>query len=227
MIILCGDIALYEQITHLLSVIVTDDSIDNEDEEWYNETVKEAYNKAVENEPAITKDLQEIASNTGTELVGLKHRIKTKESYLRKINTKTKGSSNIQTIEDAIDDTKDVIRYTFQAESKQLVDKYFEINRKLVDKGYRPLRIKNYWLDKRNPYNGVNCNYKDNRGIKFESQYHTEDSFNLKNGLLHELYEKQRVLEVGSKEYVELKKEMAKLSSKLEVPKNIKKVRSE
>ena len=185
-----------------------------------------AYNKIIKNEPTITKNMKEIASTTNTKLVGLEYRLKSKESYLRKINTKTKNSFDIQIINDAIDDTKDVIRYTFQAESKQLVDKYFEINEKLVDKGYRTLKVKNYWLDKGNPYNGVNCNYKDKRGIKFEIQYHTEDSFNLKNGLLHELYEKQRVLEVGSKEYVELKKEMEKLSSKLEVPENIKKVRN-
>lgn len=201
----------------------------NKIEEWdllkgdYRKLV--AYNKITANEPTITKNLKEIASTTNTKLVGLEYRLKSKESYLRKINTKTRNSSDIQIIDNAIDDTKDVIRYTFQAESKQLVDKYFEINEKLVDKGYRTLKVKNYWLDKGNPYNGVNCNYKDKRGIKFEIQYHTEDSFNLKNGLLHELYEKQRVQEVGSKEYVELKKEMEKLSSKLEVPENIKKVR--
>ena len=60
-------------------------------------------------------------------------------------------------------------------------------------------------------------------------QYHTQDSFDLKNGKLHEMYEKQRVLgdeAENTSEYIKFQDEMYELSSRLTVPANIKEVKS-
>ncbi|WP_139904456.1 hypothetical protein [Clostridium thermarum] len=95
-----------------------------------------AYNKIVINEPTITKDLQDIAKTSGYELVGLDFRLKSKDSYLRKVNTDSNNSLDVKIIDETIAGTNDVIRYTYQAPHEELVDKYFEINKLLSEKGY-------------------------------------------------------------------------------------------
>ncbi|WP_139904457.1 hypothetical protein [Clostridium thermarum] len=76
--------------------------------------------------------------------------------------------------------------------------------------------MKNTWLIKSNPYKGINCIYTSPASQKFEIQYHTPESFELKNGELHGLYEKWRVLkDKASVEAIELSKRMTELSSKL------------
>lgn len=184
------------------------------------------YNKVIKNEPNITLDLKDIANKTGSELVGLDFRLKSKESYLRKVNTDSKNSLELDIIKNVIEDTNDIIRYTYQSSYKDLVDKYFEIDKALASKGYNQIKLKNTWLIKSNPYKGINCNYAAPNGQKFEIQYHTPESFELKNGELHSLYEKWRIIEnKASKEAIELSKRMSELSSKLKYPDNIEKVR--
>lgn len=184
------------------------------------------YNKVIKNEPNITLDLKDIANKTGSELVGLDFRLKSKESYLRKVNADSKNSIELDIIKNVIEDTNDIIRYTYQISHKDLTDKYFEINETLASKGYNQIKLKNTWSVKSNPYKGVNCNYAAPNGQKFEIQYHTPESFELKNGELHSLYEKWRIIEnKASKEAIELSRRMSELSSKLKYPDNIEKVR--
>ncbi len=93
------------------------------------------------------------------------------------------------------------------------------------DEGYNIIVIKNSWVDDFNPYNGINTVLESSSGQTFELQFHTKESFDLKNGKLHELYEKARVLNFESKEYIELEEKMFQLSSRLKTPKNIKDVK--
>ena len=82
--------------------------------------------------------------------------------------------------------------------------------------------MKNYWLDKNNPYNGVNTVVKAPNGQKFELQYHTPESFNVKNGEMHKLYEKHRSLTDGqSAEGAALEDKMFEISDAMEIPKGI------
>lgn len=52
-----------------------------------------------------------------------------------------------------------------------------------------------------------------------------EKSFDLKNGLLHDLYEKYRDTNTSDRERMKLFKEMIDLSNGLEIPKNIERVK--
>ena len=176
------------------------------------------YDKVIKNEPTITLDLKEISNNTGTELVGLDFRLKSKESYLRKVNTDSKKSLDPEIIKDTIENTNDIIRYTYQSSYKDLTSKYFEINEALKDKGYSQIKLKNYWNDKTSAYKGVNCNYINQNGQKFEVQFHTAESFELKNNELHKFYEEFRLDITPDERRIELTNEMFKLSSKLKRP---------
>lgn len=184
-----------------------------------------AYKKIVAHEPKITADLQDISKSTGVEMVGLEYRLKSKESYMRKINSDSKNSLDSKIINDTIANTNDVIRYTYQAGGDKLVDAFTAVTREMEAKGYLRYKIKNTWSDKRNPYKGINGIFVSPQGQKFEVQFHTPESFELKNGKLHKLYEEYRLDSTIPERKSELVKEMFALSSKLTKPKDIEKIK--
>lgn len=94
----------------------------------------------------------------------------------------------------------------------------------LTEKGYNVTRVKNTWR-KGAVYKGINT-IVEKDGVKFEMQYHTKQSFDLKNGKLHELYEKARVINGSSEELKRLNEEMKNLSDQLETPVAIGKIRN-
>ena len=77
-------------------------------------------------------------------------------------------------------------------------------------------------MDKNNPYNGINTTVQASNGQKFEVQYHTDESFEIKNEKMHELYEEQRLISnEKSKQYSVLRDKMFAISDNMQVPKNI------
>lgn len=178
------------------------------------------YNKAVINEPVITEHVKNIADKVGMEMVGIEYRIKDKDSYLRKIRNKYSLDGNEYEV-------KDIIRYTYTSNPLDLSEKTIKAIDTHKDLGYNTIEVKNSWLDTNNPYKGVNTTMQASNGQKFELQYHTLESFELKNGKMHELYEKQRLISnTSSKEYMELTDQMFDLSGTLEIPIDIKEVKN-
>lgn len=177
------------------------------------------YNKALQNEPEVTKHIKSVAKQSGMNTEGLEYRLKEKDSYLRKIRGKYKPGGNEYEV-------KDIIRYTYTAPADEMAAKALnsiELNRNL---GYNTIEIKNSWLNDKDPYNGVNTTLISPNGQKFELQYHTPESFKLKNGDMHKLYEKARLIkDRSSAEYIDLQDKMFEISDKLEVPKGIEKVK--
>lgn len=200
----------------------------NKSEKWkqtkalYRKT--NAYNQIVRKEPEITSDLIKISSDTGVKMTGLEYRIKTKDSFLRKVKKESGHSLDPQIIKDTISSTNDVIRYTYQDQALTLVSSYKEITRALEAKGYEATVVKNFWINKGNPYNGINCTFKTPDGQKFEIQFHTPESYQIKDRT-HKDYEKWRVLNANSPEAVALRKKMTEQSRGMEIPAYIEEVR--
>ena len=171
------------------------------------------YKQMKEVEPTISKVIQEVAKATETKLAGFECRIKEIDSYQRKIKEHFDlGDENYR--------AKDIVRYTYLAEADNLVDKIKEIRQKLEDKGYKTVEVKNYWLDKTNPYNGINTIVRIPIGEEIEIQYHTLESLETKEQQ-HKIYKAQRELSPFSIEYIELKYKMFDIAKDLEPPKNI------
>lgn len=178
------------------------------------------YNKAVANEPEITEQVKKVAKTSGMETVGLEYRIKGKESYLRKIKSKYDPNGNEYEV-------KDILRYTYTSSPVDLSEKTLNAVEVYKGLGYNTIEIKNYWIKDTDPYKGINTTIQAPSGQKFELQYHTPESFELKNGKLHELYEEQRLIsDRSSKEYLKLDDEMYELSEKLTIPAGIERVKS-
>lgn len=177
------------------------------------------YSKAIESEPEITDQVKKMAEAAGMDSLGLEYRIKTKDSFLEKIRKNYNPDGNEYEI-------KDIVRYTLGADPENLTDKTLLAIDKFEKEGYNTVRIKNTWHPN-SSYNGINTFIKSPSGQTFEMQYHTLESFDLKNGELHKLYEKQRkLLDDESEEYLEIEDKMIELSSRLTFPKNIERVKN-
>ncbi|MDO9734993.1 hypothetical protein Q7535_12825, partial [Glaesserella parasuis] len=154
-------------------------------------SIEELRQKAIDVEPEITEKITEIISSVGAKTAGLEYRLKSLESLKRKVETEVlAGISEKQ----AINSVKDVIRYTAILDVNNFVLQYDKIQSALEKQGYFTVVVKNTWKDGA-VYKGVNTFVttlikKDN--VVFELQYHTQQSFDLKNGVLHNLYEQFR-----------------------------------
>ena len=200
----------------------------NKPEEWANKKAlyrkTNAYNREVANEPAITEALKKIAEANKLKMEGLENRIKTKASYLRKINKKTRGSTDPKIIKGITESAHDTIRYTYMGEPEKLVDNFETVSRELRDQGYTLIDINNTWLDKKNPYNGLNTTFAAPNGQKFEIQFHTPESLRVKEEM-HKLYEEQRLETTPPQRKVELMQQMADMAEGMQAPAGIEKIK--
>ncbi len=179
---------------------------------------RKAYYDILEKEPSITAEVKSVAENNGAkELAGLEDRAKTPSSVLEK---KYERGKSVE-----IEDMKDVIRYTEIYDGGDLAE---GTNASLSDfesRGYTVEKVTNTWDNKNATYRGINTTLVSPDGQRFEVQFHTKESFDLKNGELHSLYEERRTLSHDDPRAIELDDKMAELSAKLERPENIDEVK--
>lgn len=176
------------------------------------------YNKAVSNEPAITEHVKNVAARADMSLEGFQYRLKTKESFLGKIKREYSPDGNEYEV-------KDIIRYTYTADSSELADKTLKAIDEHRSMGYNTVKVTNSWDNDLNPYKGINTIVQAPNGQKFEIQYHTPESFAVKNGEMHRFYEEWRHLPRDSGKRAELETAMKKLSAPMIRPKNIERVK--
>ena len=174
---------------------------------------KRLLSEAKAEEPKITSDLQRIEKELGTVLVGLEHRLKTEDSLKRKVQAEPGR------------EIRDVLRYTYTSDPELLTVDFQNAVANLEKSGYTVSTVKNYWQHPDNPYNGVNTFAKAPSGYDFEIQYHTKESYDLKEGEQHKLYERARQLNKNSNEYLDLQDKMFELSESLKVPDNISQIK--
>lgn len=169
-------------------------------------------------EPDITRTILDLADEYGARPEGLAFRLKSEESLARKIASEVeeaKIAGKVLTADEAAESMSDVIRYTYTlddgtyaAGSKRIIDD-------LEARGYT-LRVKNYW-EEGNSYKGINVAMKDPDGVPVELQFHTPESLRVKEGALHEIYERQRVL-TDPEEIAALTDEMVDVAATIPTP---------
>ena len=194
----------------------------------------EKHKNATDIEPTLTKDLTDIAKQQGVKLEGLEFRLKTKESLERKVMS---DYSEVRTelerkgikvtyensIKKTVDKIHDVNRYTMILDPDNFTETYQKVQEALEQNGYEVYKVKNTFKSKDATYRGINNQYIKNGQI-FELQFHTEESFNLKNGELHKLYEEFRLDTTTPERKKELSDEMKRLSNQIKIPKDVEKI---
>lgn len=203
-------------------------------EVWYdeyvraNQTISEIYQSVVQKEPKITDDVITAFHIAGAEPAGLEYRLKSFDSFKRKVNTDytaQKQSGKRMTKKEIARGINDIVRYTAIAEGDRLVQVYFDVVEALKKMGYSFVKVKNTWNDAFNPYKGVNAVFHSPNGPNFEIQFHTPESFDMKQNKIHILYEEYRLDTTKPSRKRELLQKMLEMSKGLKKPRDIDKIK--
>lgn len=177
---------------------------------YYNNYIKE---------PNITKIVTEIADTIGAGMFGLEYRVKSIGRYLEKFAEDLEETGKTPEI-------KDVVRYTFTGSVDNIVDLTLKSFDEFEKRGYETITIRNYWVDGNGTYKGINTIVKSPDGTKFEMQYHTYESIDVKERQgLHKLFETYRVMDKTTPEAKALEAKMIEMSSVLADPVGIERIK--
>ncbi|OHV04665.1 hypothetical protein BKN37_08830 [Mycobacterium talmoniae] len=146
------------------------------------------------------------------ELVGLDHRLKTEDSFKRKL-AEVIGEDPDLSIAEHLTDMKDAIRYTVRSSEESYTSNVNHAVDELLANGYEPVKFKNSWgseTEDGNPaYQGINSFWRDPvSGHVFEVQFHTPSSFDAKMNT-HPLYAEEREVGTSPERVRELQRQQA------------------
>lgn len=167
------------------------------------------YTNVSECEPEISSMMQEIAGDQDMGMEGFQYRLKGWDSFLRKIRSSTPDYV-----------INDVVRYTMTASPETLAGKVSDSMAAMEKKGYKTVVVKNTWDDETRAYKGINTTVRTPEGILFEVQYHTPESYAMKDSM-HALYEEWRLLDPESPRAIELDKQQMEMSRSLTRPDHV------
>jgi hypothetical protein len=127
------------------------------------------------------------------------------------------------TFTEASEQISDSLRYTYIVDEDDYVRAIQEVMERFAELGYKNNKFDPAWL-LRPDYKGLNINLVSPQGVRMEMQFHTARSFEVKNGINHDLYKKFEKLskaKQAGKEGQALQAEMLANSSAVPVPQNI------
>lgn len=171
------------------------------------------YKKATKKEPRITKAVLKCVEKNGGTLYGLDHKLKTKESIARKLESK---------------EVNDAVRYTAILSEHDFVKQYKGIRSSLKRRGYDEVKCKNYFEEYNQGkvnHKSVQCNYETIDGYQFEIQFQTKASQRAKDKKVP-LYEEARNPKTSKKRQQELAAQMRSLADKVNDPPDISKIKT-
>ena len=116
-----------------------------------------------------------------------------------------------------------MIRYTLTAPADQLAKKVLDTMAQLEKAGYKTTIVKNTWDAPNASYRGINTTVESPDGIKFELQYHTPESYAMKDRT-HILYEQQRVLDPEDPQAIALAEQMMREVASLQRPDGVEQI---
>lgn len=106
------------------------------------------FKKITSQEPKIRQVLEPLVNENNGSLTGLEFSTKSKQSTAEKILVRRKVKS--------MNEMWDLVRYTSLVDTDKYADSFEDTIQGLEDKGFIIHKIKNTWMDKNNPYNGIN-----------------------------------------------------------------------
>ena len=178
---------------------------------------------AVKQAVGITADIQSLVPK-GAELTGLPYRVKTPESLAVKI--RSDSIANKITPKTAASEVFDSVRFTQTSSPGRMAADANHTLDGLRSRGYEVTKVKNTWgNDQGNPYYGVNVKVLHPSGQQIEMQFHTPESFDVKEVKLHGLYDQQKLTTPHSPEWTSLNDQMHALSGGMTVPKDVHSIR--
>ena len=182
--------------------------------------IAEKYRMALTEERVITPVMQNVSNRVGGELAGLEFRVKTFESFVRKVHADTVLGKEPHV---AVREVYDLVRYTVVQSPESYKKTVESALREFAARGWRIVRIKNFWRQTDTPYRGINVVVETGTSFRFEVQFHTPESFDGKMKM-HSLYEIARLPETSMEENAHLMSKMFQISSGIQIPKEAEKI---
>jgi hypothetical protein len=182
----------------------------------------EMIRQATEAEKSVTPVLQELAKTHGFEPIGLEYRLKSPKSLKDKLSRDMIEEG--KPLDQVAQNVSDVLRYTASFPSERLAEGTDGVLRDLQQKGYTLLKLKNTWPDDKISYKGINVQMATPDGQKMELQFHTSDSFWLKDTGTHDLYEEKRRPDISKERKDQLDYIQAEMAKLLDKPPGIDKI---
>ena len=137
-------------------------------------------------ESSVTQDMKRYESETA-KLMGLDYRFKGEESLARKIESDAEAQA--VSVEQAADGVHDVLRYTLAVDPDRYQETVPQVLAGLTEAGYQVQKFNNAWGGRY--YQGVNVQLVSPDGVPVELQFHTPQSFAIKQAS-HGVYEIRR-----------------------------------
>ena len=127
----------------------------------------------------------------------------------------------MQAIKEQAGEIGDALRYTMQLPPDEYTNAYEAISEELVRQGYSSAKVKNGWAADspyEGKYKGINSSWETKSGQVFELQFHTQDSFDMKQDGTHELYEEVRKPGVTDARKAEIDVELREKFTSVPIP---------
>jgi RHS repeat-associated protein len=170
-------------------------------------TARSIASKAALAEPGITPVIQQLAEQNGGQVVGLQNVVKSESSLAIKLAGTSQGQIN------------DALRYTITFDNEALAEGASKSIADLEASGFEKLKVQNTFMNNAT-YKGINTVFRSPSGQSFELQFHTPESYSLKQSM-HSLYETARVLPANSPEGLQIENQMREASQKIPQPPNL------
>jgi len=179
------------------------------------------YRRAAKNEPGITKEIAETATEVGAQRIKPDKVLKSADSLARKIALDARDfvGPKSEAEQQASLTVKDSIRYTLALDEKKFSDGVKSALTDLRKEGYETIAIRNYFnTDPHNSYKGINGLFRDPiKNQMFEVQFHTPESAAMATKT-HGIYERIRDLNPKDPAYIKGQAKMVKMWAKVSIP---------
>lgn len=152
-------------------------------------------------------------------LEGLNHRLKGDDRLKEKAAEKVEHEPG-KSIDTAMHQVSDAIRYTFCFEPEHYSEGYLDVKCRLEQREYQMIYCKNHWQED-SGYKGINTRWVTPGGQRFEIQFHTAESFDAKQHATHWSYERLRNPLTNDAERMELRSYQREVSSWISLPEGV------
>ncbi|WP_460385256.1 XopAD/skwp family type III secretion system effector [Pseudomonas amygdali] len=149
--------------------------------------------RAREMEPRVTHMLRRVAESHAGQLAGMDHQLKSvgslKEKLMQQMALKNK------TLEDAVAGVNDALRYSVVLDPQHFTAGLRGVLASLDDQGHVRVKLNNLFAKHRPAFKAVNVTMRSPEGALWEIQFHTPDTFRLKEQF-HDLYKHSHALQL-------------------------------
>lgn len=183
---------------------------------------EDLHSKALDAEPELTDTVMGLADATGGEVLPITLQFKVKEEgsltdKITKDMAAAEAAGKPMTAKEAGAKLFDINRYTITYNEGQYAAGSRAALDQLRQQG-NTLRVKNFWVKGDNPYQGVNVQVTGKGGQRWELQFHTPTSLDVKEGALHEPYKALGEATPGSPQWHSLLNQSFAASATIPVP---------